>query len=52
MAANTIDQFDPLLRELYAGQKAKVALYENHPLLAMVPKMKNFVGSRMPVPLA
>jgi hypothetical protein len=39
------------LKELYDDQKIQNLVYKNNPFLAMVPKMEEFGGKYMPIPL-
>ena len=39
------------LKELYDDQKIANLVYKNNPFLAMVPKMEEFGGKYMPIPL-
>lgn len=43
--------FDPILKELYDGQRVEMLVYKNNPLMAMLPKAENFVGRNKPLPL-
>ena len=42
---------DAILKELYPDDVLKNLTYQNHPFFAMVPKMENFVGDAMVVPV-
>lgn len=49
--AQDMTSFDPLLKELYTGQRVEMLVYKNNPFLAMLPKMENFVGRNFPLPI-
>lgn len=51
MAILNMTTADSILKELYNGQTVENLVYKNRPLLAMLPKMENFVGRNMPLPL-
>jgi len=43
--------FASVLKEHYTALEIKSMSYSNHPLLAMLPKMENFTGLNLPVPV-
>lgn len=51
MALETLTNFDPILKELYADQRVKYATYANRPLLAMVNKFEQAGGRKYPLPI-
>ena len=50
MAIN-LTSFDPILKELYVGQKVKDLVYPKNPFFAMIGKYENFEGDLYPLPL-
>lgn len=43
--------FDAALKEHYTDQRVKNLVYKNNPFLAMVPKMEDFGGRNLPIPI-
>lgn len=43
--------FDAVLKDLYLPQTVEDLVYKKNPLLALMPKMTNFVGRNLPTPL-
>ena len=43
--------FNPILKELYKGQKVKDLVYPDHPFFAMLNKAEDFEGDLYPLPL-
>ena len=42
---------DPILKELYHGQKVEDLTYRRNPTLGMLPKFEGFKGRNMPIPI-
>ena len=42
---------DPILKELYHGQKVEDLTYRRQPALGMIPKFEGFRGRNMPIPI-
>lgn len=51
MASTTVTTADAVLKILYPKSAYRKLAYEDHPLLAMVPKMKDFRGKSMEFPI-
>lgn len=51
MAILNMTTFDAALKELYQGQVVADLIYKKNPLLALLPKMENFVGRNYPLPV-
>lgn len=51
--ATTLDltSFDPALKVRYSDARVKNMVYKNNPFLAMVPKMENFGGKNLVIPI-
>lgn len=46
-----VSTYTPLLKEYYTSQRIEHMVYKDNPLLAMVPKMENFGGIALPIPI-
>lgn len=42
---------DAIMKELYVGQRPENLVYKNNPLLALLPKMEDFMGDVYPLPV-
>lgn len=51
MTAADLDSVDPVLKELYVGQKVADVTFKRNPFLAMLPKFTKFGGRNYPVPV-
>ncbi len=51
MAGLDMTSFDKALKEHYTDQRVQNMVYQDNPLLAMLPKMKRFGGRNMPIPV-
>jgi hypothetical protein len=50
-ALNSLTAVDAALKELYSGQSVENLVYQDNPLLAMMPKFTEFVGRNYPQPI-
>ena len=51
MATATVTTLDAVLKQHYVPQRVAFVGYEGNPLLALMPKMTNFGGRNLPIPL-
>lgn len=46
-----LTSFDAALKQYYTDDMVMNLVYKDNPLLAMIPKMENFLGKNLPIPL-
>jgi len=46
-----MSSFDAALKSLYTDEKIFNMVYSDNPLLALMPKMTNFEGKNLPIPI-
>lgn len=51
LTTTVTDAVNAAMKEHYKPQRVKAMVYENNPLLAMMPKYEKFGGENMPIPL-
>lgn len=52
MSAADLTSVDPILKQLYVGQRVPNLTYERRPFFGMIPKFEKFTGRNYPIPLA
>lgn len=51
MSAQTITTFDAALKQIYTRDEIQNMVYRDNPLLALTPKMSEFYGKNLPIPI-
>jgi len=51
MSAQTISTFDAALKQIYTKDEVQNMVYRDNPLLALTPKMSEFYGKNLPIPI-
>ena len=46
-----LTSFAPALKSYYTRDKVENMVYKDNPFLAMVPKMEDFFGANLPIPI-
>lgn len=46
-----LSTFTPALKEHYTSDRVENMVYMDNPLLAMMPKMEDFGGKNLPIPI-